>query len=159
MVQKSSGPKTRLPKEPKSSSSAQQDDIEIEIAEVLFGLMQQSHNPKKEADNIRNTEENAKSEGVNCISQDNKSSVSLLSRSNSPSLDLLHGGDSGAYFFKFQSLFFEFLVLIRLMIYVFFSSVFLFFLFFFNYRCCSLKEKERRCRWLFKRGTEEFSFF
>ncbi|KAF3436292.1 hypothetical protein FNV43_RR23384 [Rhamnella rubrinervis] len=39
------GPKTRLPKVSKTSGSAQ-DDIEIEIAEVLYGLMKQSQSSK-----------------------------------------------------------------------------------------------------------------
>ncbi|KAJ6352419.1 hypothetical protein OIU76_001614 [Salix suchowensis] len=45
---KSSVPKTRLPKVSKSSTSSAQEDIEIEIAEVLFGLKKQSHGPKNE---------------------------------------------------------------------------------------------------------------
>jgi hypothetical protein len=42
--QKSSGPKTRLPKVSKSSTSSVQEDFEIEIAEVLYGLKKQSPN-------------------------------------------------------------------------------------------------------------------
>ncbi|KAJ8899303.1 hypothetical protein K2173_018277 [Erythroxylum novogranatense] len=44
---KPSGPRTRLPKVSKSSSSLQ-DDIELEIAEVLYGLKKQSQSSKKE---------------------------------------------------------------------------------------------------------------
>ncbi|KAJ6709033.1 PROTEIN TIME FOR COFFEE [Salix koriyanagi] len=45
---KPSGPKTRLPKVSKCSTSSVQEDIEIEIAEVLYGLKKQSHGSKKE---------------------------------------------------------------------------------------------------------------
>ncbi|XP_034915016.1 protein TIME FOR COFFEE isoform X1 [Populus alba] len=45
---KPNGPKTRPPKVSKCSSSSVQEDIEIEIAEVLYGLKKQSHGSKKE---------------------------------------------------------------------------------------------------------------
>ncbi|OMO77688.1 hypothetical protein CCACVL1_14880 [Corchorus capsularis] len=45
---KTNGPKTRLPKTTKSSTSSAQEDIEFEIAEVLYGLMRQSQSSKKE---------------------------------------------------------------------------------------------------------------
>ncbi|CAK7346588.1 unnamed protein product [Dovyalis caffra] len=44
---KPSGPKTRLPKVSKSSASSGQEDIEIEIAEFLYGLKKQSHGSEK----------------------------------------------------------------------------------------------------------------
>ncbi|XWS76397.1 hypothetical protein CRYUN_Cryun01aG0172700 [Craigia yunnanensis] len=47
MLQKTNGTKTRLPKATKTSSSVH-EDIEIEIAEVLYGLMKQSQSSKKE---------------------------------------------------------------------------------------------------------------
>lgn len=50
ILQKPNGPKTRIPKPSKASDSVQQDDIEIEIAEVLFGLKKQSQNSKGEKD-------------------------------------------------------------------------------------------------------------
>ncbi|KAK2648332.1 hypothetical protein Ddye_015821 [Dipteronia dyeriana] len=76
---KPNGPKTRLPKASESSSSVQQDDIEIEIAEVLFGLMKQSQNSKNEDDNTRQKLE----------SKDVKPSVSVLAQNNRPAADLL----------------------------------------------------------------------
>ncbi|KAJ4727470.1 Time for coffee, putative isoform 1 [Melia azedarach] len=82
------GPKTRLPKGAKSSSSSgQQDDIEIEIAEVLYGLMKQSHNLKKEEDNIGKLEPK-ESKDIS-ESQDTKPSISVLPQNNSPVSDLL----------------------------------------------------------------------
>ncbi|KAK0582333.1 hypothetical protein LWI29_024331 [Acer saccharum] len=84
---KPNGPKTRLPKASKSSSSVQQDDIEIEIAEVLFGLRKQSQNSKHEDDNTR---QKLESKDVNSISQESKPSVSVLAQNNSPASDLLH---------------------------------------------------------------------
>ncbi|KAJ6999207.1 hypothetical protein NC653_015139 [Populus alba x Populus x berolinensis] len=62
---KSSGPKTRLPKVSKSSTSSVQEDFEIEIAEDLYGLKKQSHGPKNEekADNaVTGEREDAKME-------------------------------------------------------------------------------------------------
>ncbi|KAH7517221.1 hypothetical protein FEM48_Zijuj09G0039700 [Ziziphus jujuba var. spinosa] len=47
---KSSGPKTRPPKASKTSGLSQ-DDIEFEIAEVLFGLMKQSQSSKHQDSN------------------------------------------------------------------------------------------------------------
>ncbi|KAK3193779.1 hypothetical protein Dsin_025089 [Dipteronia sinensis] len=77
---KPNGPKNRLPKASESSSSVQQDDIEIEIAEVLFGLMKQSQISKNEDDNTRQKLE----------SKDVKPSVSVLAQNNSLASDLLH---------------------------------------------------------------------
>ena len=73
-LQKTNGPKTRLPKATKSSNSAQ-EDIEIEIAEVLYGLMKQSQSSKKE-DSAGNPLPKLKSEDVNGFSTDTKPSVS-----------------------------------------------------------------------------------
>ncbi|KAL5792922.1 hypothetical protein ACOSP7_001516 [Xanthoceras sorbifolium] len=84
---KPNGPKTRLPKASKSSSSVQQDDIEIEIAEVLFGLMKQSQNSRNEDDN---SQQKLESIDVNSISQESKPSASVLSKNNSPASDPLH---------------------------------------------------------------------
>ncbi|KAI9181283.1 hypothetical protein LWI28_015868 [Acer negundo] len=84
---KPNGPKTRLPKASKSSGSVQQDDIEIEIAEVLFGLRKQSQNSNNEDDN---TLQKLESKDVNSISQESKPSVSVLAQNNSPASDLLH---------------------------------------------------------------------
>ncbi|KAH1072049.1 hypothetical protein J1N35_024377 [Gossypium stocksii] len=66
--------KTRLPKATKSSSSAQ-EDIEIEIAEVLYGLMKQSHSTKKE-DSAGNPSSKLESEDANVFSTDIKTSSS-----------------------------------------------------------------------------------
>lgn len=84
---KPNGPKTRLPKVVKCSSlSVQQDDIEIEIAEVLFGLMKQSQNTNKEDhSNIIKLE----SKDAMGISQNTKSSVSVLPQNTIPAADLL----------------------------------------------------------------------
>lgn len=72
-----------------SSLSVQQDDIEIEIAEVLFGLMKQSQNTNKEDDsNIIKLE----SKDATCISQNTKSSVSVLPQNTIPAADLLLDG-------------------------------------------------------------------
>lgn len=89
MLQKPNGPKTRLPKVVKSSS-VQQEDIEIEIAEVLFGLTKQSHNSKKADgdDNIQKLE----SKDAKAISEDTKSSVSVMPQSTNPASDLLPDG-------------------------------------------------------------------
>lgn len=74
MLQKPNRPKTRLPKATKSSSSAQ-EDIEIEIAEVLYGLMKQSHSSKKE-DSAGNPSSKVESEDANVFSTDIKTSSS-----------------------------------------------------------------------------------
>ncbi|XVF21766.1 hypothetical protein REPUB_Repub12eG0118300 [Reevesia pubescens] len=67
---KTNGPKTRLPKSTKSTSSVQ-EDIEIEIAEVLYGLMKQSQSSKKE-DDAENPLPKLESEDVNGFSNDTK---------------------------------------------------------------------------------------
>ncbi|KAL4368928.1 hypothetical protein GQ457_05G002680 [Hibiscus cannabinus] len=67
---KTNRPKTRPPKATKSSSSVQ-EDIEIEIAEVLFGLMKQSHSSKKE-DSAGNPLSKLESEDANVSSSDIK---------------------------------------------------------------------------------------
>ncbi|XP_044485902.1 protein TIME FOR COFFEE-like isoform X3 [Mangifera indica] len=87
-IEKSNGPKTRLPKAAKSSSSVQQDDIEIEIAEVLFGLMKQSQNSKKEDDSFGKTVQKLESEDGISNNPDAKPSVSVLARKDSASSDL-----------------------------------------------------------------------
>lgn len=90
VLQKLSRPKTRLPKVVKCSSPPlQQDDIEIEIAEVLFGLMKQSQDSNKEDDSNA-----TKLESIDAmaISQNTKSSVSVLPQSSIPAPDLLLGG-------------------------------------------------------------------
>lgn len=53
-LQKPVGPKTRPPKLSMTSGSAQ-DDIEIEIAEVLYGLMKQSQSSKHQDSNKNQT--------------------------------------------------------------------------------------------------------
>ncbi|KAJ0111440.1 hypothetical protein Patl1_03382 [Pistacia atlantica] len=85
---KPNGPKTRLPKVAKSSSSVQQDDIEIEIAEVLFGLKKQSHNSKKEDDSMGKTAQNLESKDGISNNQDTKPSVSVLAQKDGASSDL-----------------------------------------------------------------------
>ncbi|XVE73127.1 hypothetical protein DITRI_Ditri11bG0092700 [Diplodiscus trichospermus] len=67
---KTNGPKTRLPKTTKLSSSVQ-EDIEIEIAEVLYGLMKQSQSSKKE-DSAGNPFPKLESEHANGFSADIK---------------------------------------------------------------------------------------
>ncbi|KAL4376871.1 hypothetical protein GQ457_02G003260 [Hibiscus cannabinus] len=67
---KTNRPKTRLPKATKSSSSVH-EDIEIEIAEVLYGLMKQSHGSKKE-DSAGNHFSKLESEDANGSSTDTK---------------------------------------------------------------------------------------
>ncbi|KAE8671340.1 Time for coffee, putative isoform 3 [Hibiscus syriacus] len=67
---KTNRPKTRLPKPTKSSTSVQ-EDIEIEIAEVLFGLMKQSHSSKKE-DSAGNPFSKLESDDANVSSTDIK---------------------------------------------------------------------------------------
>ncbi|XP_021279651.1 protein TIME FOR COFFEE isoform X2 [Herrania umbratica] len=69
---KPNGPKTRFPKATKSSSSAQ-EDIEIEIAEVLYGLMKQSQSSKKE-DSAGNPFPKLESEDANGFSTETKPS-------------------------------------------------------------------------------------
>ncbi|XP_022771112.1 protein TIME FOR COFFEE-like isoform X2 [Durio zibethinus] len=71
---KTNGPKTRLPKATKSSSSVQ-EDIEIEIAEVLYGLLKQSQISKKE-DSAGNPSPKLESEDANSFSTDIKPSAS-----------------------------------------------------------------------------------
>ncbi|KAI9395276.1 hypothetical protein POPTR_005G210200v4 [Populus trichocarpa] len=94
---KSSGPKTRLPKVSKSSTSSVQEDFEIEIAEVLYGLKKQSHGPKNEekADNGLRKIDSMDSNG---IVHDSKSSpnsyfsrTSILSQNNTSASDTLIG--------------------------------------------------------------------
>lgn len=91
-MQKPSGPKTRLPKVAKSSSSVQQDDIEIEIAEVLYGLMKQSQNSKKEDESIGKPAQKLESKDGICNNQDTKPSVSALAQKDSADSDLGGGG-------------------------------------------------------------------
>lgn len=95
--QKSSGPKTRLPKVSKSSTSSVQEDFEIEIAEVLYGLKKQSHGPKNEekADNGLRKIDSMDSNG---IVHDSKSSpnsnfsrTSIRSQNNASASDTLIG--------------------------------------------------------------------
>ncbi|KAE8665437.1 Time for coffee, putative isoform 3 [Hibiscus syriacus] len=67
---KTNGPKNRLPKATKSSISVQ-EDIEIEIAEVLFGLMKQTRSSKKE-DSAGNPLSRLESEDANVSSTEIK---------------------------------------------------------------------------------------
>ncbi|XP_022727543.1 protein TIME FOR COFFEE-like [Durio zibethinus] len=67
---KTNGPKTRLPKATKCSNSVQ-EDIEIEIAEALYGLMKQSQRSKDE-DSAGNPLSKLKSEDSNGFSTDTK---------------------------------------------------------------------------------------
>lgn len=85
MLQKTNGPKTRLPKSKKSSSSVQ-EDIEIEIAEVLYGLMKQSQSSKKE-DSAGNPLPKLESEDANVFSTHTKPAASpqIASSAQSPS--------------------------------------------------------------------------
>ncbi|XP_021290146.1 protein TIME FOR COFFEE isoform X3 [Herrania umbratica] len=78
---KPNGPKQRPPKSSKSSSSAQ-EEIEIEIAEVLYGLMRQPQVPKQEI--IGNDSVKFDAKEVNKPNNDAKSRVSSPI-SNSPS--------------------------------------------------------------------------
>ncbi|KAJ0093186.1 hypothetical protein Patl1_25394 [Pistacia atlantica] len=80
---KPSGPKLRPPKSSsnKSSSSAQ-DEIEIEIAEVLYGMMRQPQGPSKQE--IMGVDSNSKEINNNKSTSDSKSRVSSPI-SNSPS--------------------------------------------------------------------------
>lgn len=85
MLQKAIGPKTRLPKTSKSSSSTQ-EDIEIEIAELLYGLMTSKN---------QESSQKLESNGAHGISRDSKTSIAsqnansqtsvLPPQSNSPS--------------------------------------------------------------------------
>ncbi|KAL5785510.1 hypothetical protein ACOSQ2_007902 [Xanthoceras sorbifolium] len=78
---KPNGPKPRLPKSSsnKSSSSAQ-DEIEIEIAEVLYGMMRQPQGPSKQE--IIGADSNSRETINNNIN--NKSSSDAKSRVSSP---------------------------------------------------------------------------
>ncbi|KAE8703723.1 Time for coffee, putative isoform 3 [Hibiscus syriacus] len=66
---KTNRPRTRLPKA--TTSSSVQEDIEIEIAEVLYELMKQSHSSKKE-DSAGNSLSKLESEDANISSTDIK---------------------------------------------------------------------------------------
>ena len=57
----------------KSSTSSVQEDIEIEIAEVLYGLKKQSHRPKNE-EKAENGLQKIDSMDANGIAYDSKSS-------------------------------------------------------------------------------------
>jgi hypothetical protein len=81
----------------KSSTSSVQEDFEIEIAEVLYGLKKQSHGPKNEekADNGLRKIDSMDSNG---IVHDSKSSpnsyfsrTSTLSQNNTSASDTLIG--------------------------------------------------------------------
>ncbi|KAJ6306653.1 hypothetical protein OIU78_021883 [Salix suchowensis] len=94
---KSSVPKTRLPKVSKSSTSSAQEDIEIEIAEVLFGLKKQSHGPKNE-EKVENGLQKIDSMDANGIAYDSKSSpnsnfsqTSIFNQNNASVSDTLIG--------------------------------------------------------------------
>ncbi|KAG6774482.1 hypothetical protein POTOM_021835 [Populus tomentosa] len=94
---KSSGPKTRLPKVSKSSTSSVQEDFEIEIAEVLYGLKKQSHGPKNEekADNglrkIDSMDSNGFVHDSKSSPNSNFSRTSILSQNNASASDTLIG--------------------------------------------------------------------
>ncbi|XVF63147.1 hypothetical protein PTKIN_Ptkin09bG0065500 [Pterospermum kingtungense] len=80
---KPNGPKQRPPKSSSKSSSSAQEEIEIEIAEVLYGLMRQPQGPSKQ-DIIGNDLVKSDSREVNKPNNDAKSRVSSPI-SNSPS--------------------------------------------------------------------------
>lgn len=71
MLQKAIGPKTRLPKTSKSTSSTQ-EDMEIEIAELLCGLM-----TSKNQESSQKPEPNDKleSNGAHSINRNSKTSI------------------------------------------------------------------------------------
>ncbi|KAJ6736111.1 TIC-LIKE PROTEIN [Salix viminalis] len=94
---KSSVPQTRLPNVSKSSTSSAQEDIEIEIAEVLFGLKKQSHGPKNE-EKVENGLQKIDSMDANGIAYDSKSSpnsnfsqTSIFNQNNASVSDTLIG--------------------------------------------------------------------
>lgn len=72
-LQKPVGPKTRPPKVSKTPGSAQ-DDIEIEIAEVLYGLTKQSQSSKHQDSDKNKSKLEAKD--TNGTSNDSKTWVS-----------------------------------------------------------------------------------
>ncbi|GAB4851110.1 hypothetical protein Ancab_030404 [Ancistrocladus abbreviatus] len=81
---KPNGPKQRPPKSSAKSSSSIQDDIEIEVAEVLYGLMRQSQGPSKQEMPNDSAKFDSR-EMNNRSSSDSKSRVSSPI-SNSPSV-------------------------------------------------------------------------
>ena len=83
MLQKAIGHKTRLPKPSKSPSSTQ-DDIEIEIAELLYGLKtsrNQDSSQKLETNGAHGTSRDSK---TSVSSQSTNHQTSVLPRSTSP---------------------------------------------------------------------------
>ena len=81
----------------KSSRSSVQEDIEIEIAEVLYGLKKQSHRPKNE-EKAENGLQKIDSMDANGIAYDSKSSpnsnfsqTSIFNQNNASVSDTLIG--------------------------------------------------------------------
>ncbi|GMH18824.1 hypothetical protein Nepgr_020665 [Nepenthes gracilis] len=81
---KPDGPKQRPPKSSSKSSSSIQEEIEIEVAEVLYGLMRQSQGPSKQEVTSNDSPE-VDFRGTNKSSSDSKSRVTSPV-SNSPSV-------------------------------------------------------------------------
>ncbi|GAB4843412.1 hypothetical protein Ancab_013374 [Ancistrocladus abbreviatus] len=73
---KPNGPKQRPPKSSSKSSPSVQDDIEIEVAEVLYGLMRQSQGPSKQEIVSNDSAKFDSREMNNRSSSDSKSRVS-----------------------------------------------------------------------------------
>ncbi|XP_038896875.1 protein TIME FOR COFFEE-like isoform X2 [Benincasa hispida] len=81
---KSTGPKTRSMKTSKDSSrSAKEGDIEIEIAEVLFGLKKQPQCSKKQEVNVKQSSKQ-ETENSSVLRDASKSSVTSTTANSSP---------------------------------------------------------------------------
>jgi hypothetical protein len=89
-LQKPNGPKTRPPKVSKCSSSVQ-EDIEIEIAEVLYGLKKQSHGSKKEekAENDLQKLDSTDANDSKSSPNSNFAQTSILNQNNASASDSL----------------------------------------------------------------------
>lgn len=90
-LQKPNGPKTRPPKVSKCSSSSVQEDIEIEIAEVLYGLKKQSHGSKKEekAENDLQKLDSTDANDSKSSPNSNIAQTSILNQNNASASDSL----------------------------------------------------------------------
>jgi hypothetical protein len=90
-LQKPNGPKTRPPKVSKCSSSSVQEDIEIEIAEVLYGLKKQSHGSKKEekAENDLQKLDSTDANDSKSSPNSNFAQTSILNQNNASASDSL----------------------------------------------------------------------
>ncbi|XP_011026165.1 PREDICTED: protein TIME FOR COFFEE-like [Populus euphratica] len=88
---KPNGPKTRPPKVSKCSSSSVQEDIEIEIAEVLYGLKKQSHGSKKEekAENDLQKLDSTDANDSKSSPNSNFAQTSILNQNNAAASDSL----------------------------------------------------------------------